>query len=110
MLRFVTLCALVFAGCQTLSAQESSRQRNESQDKVRIVENEDDVADCTLVDEVSVQTPFLLLTRTIPEFSSVGGEEVKRDLRYRTRLAGGDTVLRTGTQNGMTQGKAYDCE
>jgi hypothetical protein len=110
MLRLVILFALLFTGCQTLSAQESTRQRNESQDKVRIVEDEDEVANCTLVDDVSVQTPFPFLTRTIPEFSSVGEEELKRELRYRTRLVGGNTLLRTGAQDGMTQGKAYDCE
>lgn len=104
MSRYVLVLALVLAGCQTLSSQGGSGDV----DSVRIVEDEAAVANCQKLDEVTVAPPFPFLRKAIPE-ASIGAEETRRDLRYQTRLVGGDTVLRTGVQEGMTQGTAYDC-
>jgi hypothetical protein len=97
---------LVLPGCQTLSVQEEG----ESHEPVRIVEEEESVANCTKMDEVRVAAPFRFLTKAIPESSSLGDAEIEKTLRYQTRLVRGDTVLRRGVENGMTLGTAYDCE
>jgi hypothetical protein len=105
MLRLTLALALLLAGCQALSPQEGGR----AIDQVRIVEDESMVANCAEVGRVMVAPPFPFLKKAIPE-ASIGTEETKRDLRYQARLAGGNTVLRTGMQEGMTLGTAYDCE
>lgn len=106
MWRYIVILAVALTGCQSLSPQLES----ESTSAVRIVEEEDAVANCAEVEEVRVAAPFPFLTQSIPESASLGREEIRKDLRYQAHLVGGDTVLRTGVQGGMTLGTAYDCE
>lgn len=104
MWRYIFVLAVALFGCQSLSPQAEDEMTR----AVRIVEEEDAVANCAKVEEVRVVAPFPFLTQSIPETASLGREEIRKDLRYQTHLVGGDTVLRTGVQGGMTQGVAYD--
>lgn len=108
--RLVVFLALLVAGCQTLAVDDEDRRDTEQRrDRVQIVEDEAAVTDCKATGEVAVRPPFPMLTKAFPELTSFGSEEVNKQLRYQALLAGGDTVLRTGVEEGLTRGRAFDC-
>jgi hypothetical protein len=111
-LRFTLLLAVLLVGCRSLPADdEARREEARRRDQVRIVKAEAKVEGCEPKDEVAVRPPFPMLVKAFPELSSVGTAEVEKALRYRTLLAGGDTVVHLGTDDdGTTRGRAYDCQ
>lgn len=81
------------------------RAQNRQTEAVLVTSNEEAVANCRRLSEVTVAPPFPFLNQAFPELTSVGKEESRKDLQRETRRVGGDTVLRTAPRGGI----AYDC-
>ena len=102
--------AVLLLGCQSLQSQsDAARERERQRRAVVVTDQEDRVSGCRLLTDVSVAPPFPFMKQAFPELSSFGKEEVIKAFRHQTLEVGGDTVLRTGQQNGTAQGRVYRC-
>lgn len=101
---------LFLFGCHSLQQQnEAARERETRRNAIVVTDNPERVSNCQMLTEVTVAPPFPLLNQAFSGLPSVGNEEVKKNLRRETLREGGDTVLRTGVDDGKVRGKAYDC-
>jgi len=100
-LLFGLLLTSVLGGCQTLFSDgngTSNRGDTGLIGNVRSVDQEQQVADCTFLEEVTVESsPFF------------GDNDVENRLRNKTSAAGGDVVLITSMEGRTARGEAYEC-
>lgn len=101
---------VLLLGCQSLESQkEAARERDRQRRAVVVTDRAERVTGCRPLTDVSVAPPFPFMKQAFPELSTFGKEEITKAFRHQTLEAGGDTVLRTGEQDGTAQGKVYDC-
>lgn len=89
--RIYAICLAVLlatSGCVTLS---------EAGEDIRVVETQEEVADCEFLTEVEAPPPF------------VGPNDAENELRNKTALADGDVLHVTSMGVGTARGEAYDC-
>lgn len=106
----VLLLTLLLLGCQSLQSQnEAARERERQRRAVVVTDQAERVSGCRPLTDVSVAPPFPFMRQAFPELSSFGKEEVTKAFRHQTLEAGGDTVLRTGQEDGTARGTVYRC-
>lgn len=109
--RLVLAMLLLGMGCQSLNSNRATDpSRKHQREAVSVVEEAEAVSDCTLKAELEVRAPFQFLTTAYPELTAFGAEAIQRQLRSRTLLVGGNTVLPLGFEKRTMRGKAYDCD
>lgn len=111
-MRYTLLLILpLFAlGCQSLESQrETSRERGARSEAIIVTDSTERVSDCQMLTAVLVPLPFPFLSQAFSGFTTIGNQEIKKGLRREALQEGGDTVLRTGVQEGHVRGEVYNC-